>query len=773
MIKCLFVLWLLCFQTASLVTKAQGQEEMEWNKILQMVNGSCKLGIKTFDNGNIPVDSMLFTTNSTHKENGWQIRRDISKVVGRSNAMDITFRLARETGSAPSTAAFMAFDFSRWSKDNYVMVPAIVYNGNRYKVLGYAYNPPYTKDMFYNNRLPLTISNNPRLSMETGEPSVVELQTGNAATPALCFFSPAFKKGVILLTRQQTKWGNSGLFIRENARKDSCTFSIMAPAVRKMAAGFGDYHKSGDIAPDWQPGDSIALQARIYVVNAESIPDLLTAFMKVRKDLSGENNPRNILPMSKLTEVATSICSNNFVTVPAGSYYLPENNKDFQLGWVSGMINTYPMLALNDEKERKRVCAELDFVVEKLQGKSGYFYGGITSDGMLRGDKKGSDDPTALAMVRKNADVLFWFVKHFLLLKEQGAGHLIKPAWENAVRRLASAFTATWAQHHEFGQYVVPENGQIAVFNSTAGALVPAGLALASSYFKQPQWLEVAKESAAYYYTRDVEKQGLTGGDCGDISQDANSESAFGFLESLMTLYYYTGDIQWIKKAEVQAALCATWSISYDPLFPSNSQIGKLGCNMAGAVWASIQNKHAAPGICVSSGDDLFKLYRATGNKGYAHLARDIQHAHAEAVNMPGHITTNNLIGSSMERIQPSDAEGKGSTGNFINTRNSWTETGGLLMALELPGIYYQTGKNELIVFDHVEVTKPGADKLQVKNPTQYDAYVSVFVETSAAAKRPLSFTACTQWPKILVRAGGQALVHIGKNGSLKVETIN
>ncbi|MGY0036415.1 hypothetical protein [Pedobacter sp. NJ-S-72] len=323
---------------------------------------------------------------------------------------------------------------------------------------------------------------------------------------------------------------------------------------------------------------------------------------------------------------------------------------------------------------------------------------------------------------------------------------MIKPEWESAAQKLAAAFTNVWNKYGEFGQYIVPETGQIAVFNSTAGAIAPAGLAITANYFNHPDWLRVAKDAANYYYERDVVKQGLTGGDCGDISMDANSESAFGFLESLMALYNYTGEKSWLQKAEVQAALCSTWTLSYDPVFPSGSQIAKLQCRMAGAVWASIQNKHSAPGICEASGDYLFKLYRATGNKLYADLINDIQHAQAEAVNMPGHYTTNNLIGSSMERIQPSDAEGKGSVGNFINTRNSWTETNGMLMAIELPGIYFQTDKKKLLVFDHLEASVLKKDKetttLLVKNKTEYDASVAFFAESSLEAMRPLSYTA-------------------------------
>lgn len=757
----------LLWTIASMAQQPQG----ELHKILTNLNGSLSFSVKQF-NGTDLVSRQIFNKDGVLNTNTgtWALQVKNTPVSGHPEAMDIMASFRVEKGSASSSAVDASFDFGKWSRDNYVLVPASIYNGNRYRPIGDGYSPAYPKDMYYNPSVPLTISNNPRLSVEKGKASLVQLQTGNAATPAMCFFSEKQKKGFIVLTGQMTKLGNNGLTISENAAQDSCTFSISAPAVRKLAPGFGDFHPSGDIAPDWKTGSEISLNFRVYVFDAWNIPELLAKFMQVRKDLSGPNDPRNILPMSKLFEVVSNITKNRFVTVPAGSYYLPENNNDFQLGWVSGMMNTYPMLALNDEKERNRVGAELDFVVNKLQGKSGYFYGGITAKGALRPEKMNPDFKPLQAMVRKNADALLWLVKHMLLLKAQGYGSRIKLEWEEATKKLAEAFVRTWKAHGEFGQYIAPETGEIAVYNSTAGAIAPAGLALASDYFHNKSWMKVAGDAAKFYYHRDVEKQGLTGGDCGDISQDANSESAFGFLESLMALYHYTGEKQWLNMAEIQAALCSTWTISYDPVFPENSAIGKLGSHMAGAVWASIQNKHSAPGICTASGDYLFKLFRATGNVQYAELIRDIQHAQAEAVNMPpNHITTNNLVGSSMERIQPSDAEGKGSVGNFINTRNSWTETNGILMAMELPGIYLNTDSKKIYVFDHVEAktisSTSSGTTIQISNPTSYDASVAILAETTKQAGGPLSYTAFVKWPKVKVKMGEMVKVNISNTG--------
>ena len=82
------------------------------------------------------------------------------------------------------------------------------------------------------------------------------------------------------------------------------------------------------------------------------------------------------------------------------------------------------------------------------------------------------------AMVRKNCDALLWLMKHLKLFKAQGYDKMIHPAWEDAAQRLAAAFARTWKEHGEFGQFIVPETGEIAVYNSTAGAIAPAGLAI-------------------------------------------------------------------------------------------------------------------------------------------------------------------------------------------------------------------------------------------------------------------------------------------------------
>jgi len=737
-------------------------------RLLAPVGGSFRPLVGWYDGAKLAATGEFTNGRLATAAGRWTCAIQEQPVPGEADACDLTVSFKLADGGAAAAGVAAAFDFTAWSTNNYVLVPAAVYDGNRFHTIGHGYHPPYPREMFFNPGLPLTISDNPRLSVEPGRPSEIELLTGNAATPAVCFYSPVQKRGFILLCEQKTRFGNNGLMLEENAAQDRITIVVSAPGVRGQAARFGGFGASGDHGADWRAGDGLALRLRLYAFSADGIPALLDRFLTVRKALTGPNHPRELVPMSALSDAIVPRFQHRWLTVPAGSYYACENSRDFQLGWVSGFMQT-PLLAINNPVERGHICAQLDFVTERLPGRSGFFYGGITADGQLRADS--TVDGRPLALTRKNCDTLLMFCKYFEILKAQGHGDLIRPAWEQSAKKLAQAFVNAWNRSHEFGQYLDPATGEVAVFNSTGGALAPAGLALAAKHFNEPEFLRVAQASAAFYYSRDVAGRGLTSGHVGDTAQDIDSESAYGFLESLMALYWATGDPAWLEKARTEAALGATWTLSYDYEFPPQSQLGRLGGHMAGAVFANTQNKHAAPGICTASGDYLFKLYRATGDTRYAGLIRDIQHASVEATEMPGHPTCGAGPGASMERIQPTDAEGKGEIGNFIRTENAWTELNGLMMVTELPGIYVQTDADRLFVFDSIAAEVVSRDAkgvvLEIHNPTAYEAKVSIFAETSRQARQPTGYTAYLGWPKIAIGAGATKRVTIAMDGKV------
>ena len=702
-------------------------------------NGAVMAEKPVFLEGRLERGGSVWTSSVTGRE-----------IPGTKDAIDleITFRL--EKGSAGSSGVAVAFDIENWSPANYVMIPASVYNGNRNRVVDRSYASGLDRSDLYRPDLPLTTGPLPQLSPVEGLPSEIAVSTCNATTPAVCFYSQGTGRGFILLAGQGIRRGgrmiDNGLFVTESADRTRATIMVTAPGVRPRKPEFVGFSESPDRGIDWKAGDSVTMKLRLYSFETAGIAGLLDRFMTVRKSLTGPNRPRNLMPFSESSRVMTENIDSRFYNKDPYRFYCPENADWISFGWVGGLMNTYPMLAHGDDEHLRRVASTFDFAIPRAQGRAGYFYGALNFDGKCFG-REGYDEFPWITLTRKNGDVLYWMVRQFGLAKAMGREDFVKPEWEMNIRRLAEAFAATWKTFGQWGNFLNIDTGQVAVYNTTSGASAIGGMVLAAEYFGEPRYLEIAREAAEYYYDHDFTALGMTTGACADILQNADSESAAALMNSLMVLYERTGDRKWLEKSRNVANLLATWVVSYDYELPPETELGGLGAKLAGAVWASTQNKHGAPGLCTSSGDALFKIFRGTGDPRYADLLYDIVHAWAEGVQPDGRIS---------ERLTYCDADSRGSRGTGWKT--GWNELNGILMAMELPGIYVQTDRDVLRVFDHVSarVVSRSAKgvELEITNPTRYDAEVSVMVESSARSKKPMDGFAFPGWEKIRVMAG-------------------
>ena len=733
----------------------------EVDHFLKSLNGRMRLLYCKYDSTRLVKHYQFSSETLKVKEEQWQCTVNVTPVESDSPAMDVNIQVRMKAGSTKEAGFAVAFDFTNWNTENYVLLPASVYNGNRCKLVNRGYNEGLDRKYLYQKNIPLMSVPIPQLSPEKGTVSRLEVNACNMATLAMCFFSKAKKQGFIVLTGQKTPFADNGFIVEESPDRKTATFVISAPGVRERKPLFVGFTDSPDRGADFTAGDRINLRLRIYSFNTSDIPGLLNKFMTVRKALTGPNHPRNLIPFSQVARWMTERIDSRWYDGDDFQFYCPENAHWISFGWIGGLMNTFPVLALDDEKHRERVIKTFDFAIPRAQGESGYFYGALNYNGKCFG-REGYPEYPEIVLTRKNGDVLFWMMKQFMLLKAQGNAEYIKPEWEKNIRRLADAFVKTWKQCGQWGRMLNNQTGEVAEYNTSGGVIAIGGLALAADYYRNPEYLKIAKEAANFYYQRDFVARGMTTGGCADILQNADSETAAGFMTALMALYETTGDLKWLEKSRNLANLCATWTTSYDYELPKETELARLGAKLAGIYWASTQNKHGAPGICTNSGDPLFKIYRATGDKRYAGLLNDIIHAHGESIR-PGGYTN--------ERLTYCDAEPQ-SVGNRGTHITGWNELNGFLMALEIPGIYIQTDSNELYVFDHVEVEVIKRDKseivLQITNNTAYDARITIFAETAGHAKKPLGYTSFIDWPKTEVKSGNSKRVFIDQNGKIK-----
>jgi hypothetical protein len=697
----------------------------------------------------------------------WKLAVDNKPVAGQSDARDLILSFTLVEGTSPAGGVAAAFDFAKWSKDNYTLIPASVYNGNRLRTVNRGYGAGLPAEDYFRKDLPLTQGDLPRLEIEGGKPSKVEVNSSNATTPAICMFDPKAKRGLIILAEQAGRTGSgdflrksndeildSAFSIEESADRSRATLVVSAPGVRERKPEFLGFSGSPDRGIPFKAGDSASLKLRVYSFAAADIPAVLEKFMLVRKAVTGPNQPRKLVPASQVVKYMTGLIDSRYLQSPSASFYCPENGNWIAFGWIGGWMNTFPMLMLGDDTHLDRVTHTFDFGF-KAQEPTGYLRYAIRQDGntAFREPRKDSNQSRTLG------DTLYWMVKQFDLLKAQGREKGIKPEWEAGIKKLADAFVTTWKRDGQWGKMVDVTTGAVSEYNTTGGAPVIQGLALASRYFNNPEYLKIAKEAADFYYERDFVKQGFTTGGCADILQNADSETASALSASMMALYEVTGDKAWLEKCRHVAHLVATWTVSYDYELPKSTELGGLGAKLAGVYWASTQNKHGAPGICTNSGDYLFKLYRATGDTRYADLNHDLIAAHGESIRPNGR--TN-------ERLTYCDADSRGSRGDHVT---GWNETNGALMAQEIPGIYLRTDTDRFYVFDAVEARVISRDasgvRVEIRNPTKFDANVSIFAENAAQAAKPQGWTALIKWPKVAVKAGGTINLLVMPDGAV------
>lgn len=678
------------------------------------------------------------------QDSEWSLSVRTKSVPGEPDATDyeLTWKLVK--GIAKNIGVGIDFPFRDWSSDNYVFVPAIVYDGNRFAVKDISY-PPYWYDKSeWRKDMPTTITVQPTLGMAGSGVAKIELNTGNTSTPLMAFYAPDKGKAWMVQTTQGNDKGNHGLTISENETKTEGVFTITSPAIReKRAVGYG-FAASGDKAADYKQGDTVSIRFRVYTFPAKSLNDLYQRFLKARKGYNPVKRKEE-LPFSETWKLVNNLYQQERWDEKIDMYCLSKPgvgttwNYIWQLGWCGGGQNTLPIMMQGGEQGKERAKKNLEVIISKSQAHSGLFnaYGNgneFASFGFGEAFKYNE------SLVRSQGDWLYMALRQFNYL--ESIGETVPGHWKSAVQKQADAFVRLWEREGQFGHFVDVETGEICIGGSTAGAIVCGGLALASNTYSNPKYLEVAVQAGRKYYN-DYVLKGYTTGGPGEILSTPDSESAFGLFEAYMALYEVSGKKEWLGYASKLLPICASWTVSYDFNFPSQSEMGKIDARSCGSVWASVANKHGAPAICTWSGDCLLKYYRATGDKYALDLLTDIAHGAPQYVSHEDHRIGGMPPGSSCERVNLSDWEGKGGVGGNIFGSCSWVEAAIALTVTQLPGVYLQPDKDILAVFDNIRAEKVKAEKgryvLRLTNPTRFPAEVTIFCETAREARKPLS----------------------------------
>ena len=689
----------------------------------------------------------------------WEIGYQIIEDKKDQNTFEIKVNFKVVEGRAQSVTMGINLHFNQWSKDNYVVMPALVYKGNRFisKALQY---PPIlpVEDMGVDK--PCVITDVSRLNCVDG-PSIIQAKAGEMATSSIGIQSAQTQTGFWILTEQESNVDQIGIELEENLDRSEADINVVTPLIRPKKE-FTWRSPCYDQSCNLSEGEEVTIRLKLFAFFCKDIQGIYDYFARIRTCMTGDITYQQLYPFSNSWKVHEE--KYNRDNWSRDNYYATDTSIgsgiNFQIGWVGGLMNTLPLLFQGNDQSRKRVCKTLDFAFREGQGNSGFFYG--SSDGLeWFGDDFNNVENKRFHLVRKSADALYFIIKHFMLFEKQKRPEEIKMEWYKKTEKLAAAFVNNWQKYHQFGQFIDADTGEIIIGGSASAGIAPAGLALSAQYFKNQDYLSVAKASANYYYENFV-KEGYTNGGPGEICQCPDSESAFGILESFIVLYEVTEDELWLNRAKEMAHQAITWCVSYDFKFPPESTFGKMKMKTAGSVYANSQNKHSAPGICTLSGDALFKLYRATGDQLYLEWTKSIAHNLSQYLSRTDRPVVSNWDkhpvelppGWMCERVNICDWEGNNKVGEVFNA-SCWCEISSMLTIIEIPGVYIQTDIGFVYAFDHIdiEVVENTCKQLTVimSNPTDYEAEVKVLIETSLEAKKALGQNALYGQPIVKI----------------------
>ena len=650
-----------------------------------------------------------------------------------------------ESGELEEGSVGLDVGLDRWrGAEDYLTMPGAVYEGNRFRVRPMTYPPMAGHPDDQGPGVALTISDVPRLNLGDG-PSSLRLLSGDLAVPAFGVWHRSAERGLWVRGPHDTAWGVPAYVAEESDGRDRLRLSVQAPGVRDeyRYAMCTTHYPSADRGRRLAAGDELTLSLDVWWFTCPDVVTLFDRLWSVRgrgETPAGREVPATVPLSAAYQIVEDKTRAQNWE--PKYGYYRVgvgpgKANIHWQAGWIGGLMNTLPLLRRGDDQTVDRVCSTFDFVFPQGQSASGFFHG-MGDGASWRGDFLPSG-PDHWHLTRKSADVLYFLFLHFDVFRRRGLGHRIKDAWEEGARRCADAFVELWERERQFGQFVDTRDGSLIVGHTTAAGLAPGGLALATQYFDEPRYLRVARESAEDYLQNHLGR-GLTTGGPGEIMQNADGESCFALLESMVTLHEVTGEEHWLDAARAAADQCLSWAIDYDWAWPAGSEFARLDMHSRGSLFANVQNKAGVPGICTLSGVGLLKLYRATGQGRYLDLLRDIARALPQFVSREDRPIADTQgqcmpAGWICERVNTSDWD---HNVGGIFCFSCWPEVSLLLTFTEVPGVYVDADARRIWCVDHVEARLENGGVLELHNPTAFDAEVSVLVETAEDRARPL-----------------------------------
>ncbi|MBQ0105217.1 MAG: hypothetical protein KBT47_04180, partial [Armatimonadetes bacterium] len=207
------------------------------------------------------------------------------KTSFKSEDADFEFSFSAVREVCENVSVGVQIEFNDWSKDNYVLLPAAAYNGNRFVTFKQDYPPLIRDKSAFRVDMPVYQNDVPRLNIDPGN-SIIQQLAGDMSIPCIGVFFPKKLKALFLFGTQQVKGWETGYEIEESLDREKAFLTVIAPGVRSglIYKGMQFSVPSPDKPAHFEKGDEIILPLGIYYDDCTGIDEFFELFVKYREN---------------------------------------------------------------------------------------------------------------------------------------------------------------------------------------------------------------------------------------------------------------------------------------------------------------------------------------------------------------------------------------------------------------------------------------------------------------------------------------------------------